>query len=102
LKPARLQGMQENSVRSPIIIFTDHENKTFNGLNANTSDRILRICWILFLEEYGVAFEYLPGKKKSATEVDTFFCLDIDSLKIQEKKQRSINKSLMIRKQQHH
>jgi hypothetical protein len=45
----------------PIIVFTDHKNNTFNGLKA--SDRILRTCWLLLFEEYGVTFEYLPGKK---------------------------------------
>jgi hypothetical protein len=42
----------------------------------------LRPCWLLLLEEYGVAFEYLPGKKNVV--VDALFHLDIDSLKIQE------------------
>jgi hypothetical protein len=45
-----------------IIAFTDHKNNTFNGLKA--SDRILLTCWLLLLEEYGVTFEYLPGKKQ--------------------------------------
>jgi hypothetical protein len=45
----------------PIIVFTDHKNNTFNGLKA--SDRVLLTCWLLLLEEYGVTFEYLPGKK---------------------------------------
>jgi hypothetical protein len=42
LKPARLQVIQEYPVRfhQPIIVFTDHENNTFNGLKA--SDRVLR------------------------------------------------------------
>jgi hypothetical protein len=48
----------------PIIVFTDHKNNTFNGLKANTPDRVLLSCWLLLLEEYGVTFEYLPGKKQ--------------------------------------
>jgi hypothetical protein len=46
---------------NPIIVFTDHKNNTLNGLKA--SDRILLLRWLLLLEEYGVTFEYLPGKK---------------------------------------
>jgi hypothetical protein len=45
----------------PIIVFTDNKNNIFNGLKA--SDRVLRTCWLLLLEEYEVTFEYLPGKK---------------------------------------
>jgi hypothetical protein len=37
---------------------------------------------LLLLEEYGVTFEYLPGKKNVVA--DALFHLDIDSLKIQE------------------
>jgi hypothetical protein len=66
----------------PIIVFTDHKNNTFNGLN--NSDRDLRPCWLLLLEEYGVTFEYLPGKKSVGTVEDALSRLDIDSLKIQE------------------
>jgi hypothetical protein len=44
----------------------------------------LRTCWLLLLEEYGVIFEYHPGKKNVATVVDALSRLDIDSLKIQE------------------
>jgi hypothetical protein len=33
----------------PIIVFTGHENNTFNGLKA--SDRVLLTCWFLLLEE---------------------------------------------------
>jgi hypothetical protein len=62
----------------PIIVFTDHKNNTFNGLKA--SDRVLR--WLLLLEEYGVTFEYLQGKKNVVA--DALSRLDIDSLKIQE------------------
>jgi hypothetical protein len=38
----------------------------------------------LLLEEYGVSFEYLPGKKHVVA--DTLYRLDIDDLKIQEEK----------------
>jgi hypothetical protein len=44
----------------------------------------LRTCCLLLLEEYGVTFEYLPGKKNVGTVADDLSCLDIDSLKIQE------------------
>jgi hypothetical protein len=64
----------------PIIVFTDHKNNTFNGLKA--SDRVLRTCWLLLLEEYGVTFDFLPGKKNVATLADALSRLDIDSLKI--------------------
>ena len=60
----------------PIIVYTDHKNNYFNGLK--TSDRVLR--WLLLLEEYGVTFEYLPGKKNGVA--DALSCLDIDELMI--------------------
>jgi hypothetical protein len=63
-----------------MIVVTDHKNNTFNGLKA--SDRVLLICWLLLLEEYGVTFEYLQGKKNVVA--DALSRLDIDSLKIQE------------------
>jgi hypothetical protein len=66
----------------PVIVITNHENNTFNGLKA--SDRVLRTCWLLLLEEYGVRFEYLPEKKNVDTVADALSRLDIDSLKIQE------------------
>jgi hypothetical protein len=47
----------------PIIVFTDHKNNIFNGLKLHASARVLRTCWLLLLEEYGVTFEYLSGKK---------------------------------------
>jgi hypothetical protein len=40
------------------------------------------LLWLLFFEEYGVTFEYLPGKKNVVA--DALSHLDIDSLKIQE------------------
>jgi hypothetical protein len=44
----------------------------------------LLLCWLLLLEEYGVTFEYLPGKKKLAVIADALSRLDIDRLNIQE------------------
>jgi hypothetical protein len=40
----------------------------------------LLLCWLLLLEEYGVTFEYLSGKKNVVA--DALSRLDIDSLKI--------------------
>jgi hypothetical protein len=76
----------------PIIVFTDHKNNTFNGLKVYTSDRVLRTCWLLLLEEYGVTFEYLPGKKQKnvASVADALSCIDIDSLNIQEKEEEAL------------
>jgi hypothetical protein len=70
---------------NPIIVSTDHKNNNFNGLKA--SDRVLRTCWLLLLEEYGVTFEYLPGKKNVAAVEDSLSHLDIENLKIQERKE---------------
>jgi hypothetical protein len=69
----------------PIIVFTDHKNNTFNGLKA--SDPVFLTCCLLLLEEYGVTFEYLPGKKDETVVVDALNRLDIDDLKIQEETQ---------------
>jgi hypothetical protein len=44
----------------------------------------LLTSWLLLLEEYGVTFEYLSGKKNVGTVLDALSRLDIDSLKIQE------------------
>jgi hypothetical protein len=41
----------------------------------------------LLLEEYGVTFEYLPGKKQKNVVADALSRLDIDSLKIQDNKE---------------
>jgi hypothetical protein len=71
----------------PIIVFTDHKNNTFNGSKANTSDRVLRTCWLLLLGEYGVTFEHLPGKKHVIMVEDFLSRLDIDSLKFQKNKE---------------
>jgi hypothetical protein len=68
----------------PNMVFTDHENNSFNGLKS--SHRVLG--WLLLLEEYGVIFEYLPGKKNVV--VDALYRLDIDSLNIQDEKEESL------------
>jgi hypothetical protein len=60
----------------------DHKNNTFNGLTA--SDRFLLTSWLLLLEEYGVTFEYFPGKKQKNVVANALSRLDIDRLKIQE------------------
>jgi hypothetical protein len=66
----------------PIIVFTDHKNNFFNGLKA--SDQVLHTSWVLILEEFGVTFEYLPGKRQKNVVADALSRNDIDSLKIQE------------------
>jgi hypothetical protein len=48
----------------------------------------LRACWLLLLEEYGVTFEYLPGKKNVASVADALSRLDIDNLKIKKKQKK--------------
>jgi hypothetical protein len=50
----------------------------------------LRSCWLLLLEEYGVSFEYLPGKKNVISVADALSRLDIDSLKIQEEETKEV------------
>jgi hypothetical protein len=46
--------------------------------------------WLLLLEEYGVTFEYLAGKKNVGTVADALSRLDIDSLKIQEEEMSTL------------
>jgi hypothetical protein len=53
----------------------------------------LRTCCLLLLEEYGVKFEYLPGKKNVTVVADTLSRLDIDSLKIQEEVLKTLSGS---------
>jgi hypothetical protein len=99
LKPASCKEYKNILIgyHEPIIVFTDHKNNTFKGLKEKDSDRVLRTCWLLLLEEYGVKFEYLPGKKNVVA--DALSRLDIDSLKIQEEevlKFLSVSKSNSI------
>jgi hypothetical protein len=74
----------------PIIVFTDHKYNTFNGLKA--SDRVLPLCWLLLLEEYGVTFEYLPvfKQKNAGLVADALSRIDTDSLKIQEETEEAL------------
>jgi hypothetical protein len=45
----------------------------------------LHTFWLLLLEEYGLTFEYLPGKRQKNVVTDALSRLDIIySLKIQE------------------
>jgi hypothetical protein len=50
--------------------------------------------WLLLLEEYGVTFEYLPGKKNVLA--DNLSRLDIDILMIQEEEALKKTKSSLI------
>jgi hypothetical protein len=68
----------------PIKVFTDDKNNTFNVLKA--SDRVL--CCLLLMEEYGVTFEYLPGKKNAVA--DALSCIEIDELIIPQDKALAI------------
>jgi hypothetical protein len=44
-------------------------------------------CRLLLLEEYGVTFEYIPEEKNMTTIADALSRHDIDSLKIQDRKE---------------
>jgi hypothetical protein len=44
----------------PIIVFKDYKNNISNGFKALD----LVFYWLLLLEDYGVTFKYLPGKKQ--------------------------------------
>jgi hypothetical protein len=56
--------------------------------------------WLLLLEEYGVTFEYLPGKKQKNVIADVLSLLH--NLKLQGSKgEASINTSLRIIKPHH-
>jgi hypothetical protein len=59
-------------------------NNTINVLNAKSSDRVLMLCLLLFLQEHSVTFEYLSGNKSMSSIADTLTHIDIDNLKIQE------------------
>jgi hypothetical protein len=61
-------------------VFKDYTNNYSNGSKA--SDLVL--CLLLLLEEYGVTFEYLQGKKNLSFVADALSCLGIDSLKFKE------------------
>jgi hypothetical protein len=50
----------------------------------------LLTSWLLLLEEYGVTFEYFPGKKNVGIVADALSRLDIDSLKIQEEEELTL------------
>jgi hypothetical protein len=45
---------------------------------------------LILLEEYGVTFECLPGKKQKNDVADALSCHDIDRLKVQEKTEESL------------
>jgi hypothetical protein len=60
-----------------IIVFTDHNNNTFNVLKA--LDRVLLTLWLLLLEEYRVKYEHLPEKIVIAV-ADDLSRLKTDSL----------------------
>jgi hypothetical protein len=46
--------------------------------------------WLLLLEEYRVTIEYLSVKKNVTAVAGALFCLESDSLKIQEETQESL------------
>ena len=54
-----------------ITVYTDHRNNTFANLQTQ---RVLR--WRLFLEDYGVKFEYIKGESNSLA--DALSCLPFD------------------------
>ena len=49
-----------------VIVYTDHINLTHETL-LMLSDRVMR--WRLLLEEYGVTWKYIPGKKNIMADI---------------------------------
>jgi hypothetical protein len=67
LKLARNARISHNY--SPLQSSKTIKNSTFNGIKPYALDHILRL--LVLLEENGVTFEYLQGKRNVAAIVDT-------------------------------
>jgi hypothetical protein len=60
-----------------ITVLTEYANYTFNWLKP--LEYVFRTYWLLNLEENGVSFEYLPGKKNVGAVADALSRLDMIS-----------------------
>ncbi len=72
--------LQLKPAKSIIISCQAIQLQSIQTIKTTPSDQVSN--WLLLLEEYGVSFEYLPGKKNVVA--DALSRLDIDDLKIQE------------------
>jgi hypothetical protein len=67
-----------------VTIIPSKSLQTIRIISSIVKSSDWKFLWLVVIEEFGVTFDYIPGKKKKNVVGDAFSLLDIDSLKIQE------------------